>query len=132
MSLEPSKTITVATIDDSAVESAETMTVTLSSPSANSTITTATGTGTINDNDTMIVLTDIFLNVLPQHSSTYSCYMGQFYEWGGYYEFCQNSSNVIVYDAYAAPYPALDPGYSMPVQKQLEVAPPYYGTGVSP
>ena len=48
---ETSKTITVATIDDAAVESVETMTVTLSSPSAGATIATATGTGTINDND---------------------------------------------------------------------------------
>jgi hypothetical protein len=48
---ETTKTISVATIDDSTVESAETMTVTLSSPSANTTIATATGTGTINDND---------------------------------------------------------------------------------
>lgn len=45
-------TVTVATIDDTAVESAETMSVTLSSPSSGATITTATGTGTINDNDT--------------------------------------------------------------------------------
>lgn len=48
---ETSKTINVATIDDSAVESTETMTVTLSSPSSGATIATATGTGTINDND---------------------------------------------------------------------------------
>jgi YD repeat-containing protein len=48
---ETSKTISVITIDDAAVESAETLTVTLSAPSANTAITTATGTGTINDND---------------------------------------------------------------------------------
>jgi YD repeat-containing protein len=47
---ETSKTITVATIDDTIVELAETMTVTLASPSG-ATIGTATGTGTINDND---------------------------------------------------------------------------------
>jgi len=46
-----SQTITVSTIDDATVESAETMTVTLSSPSSGATISTATGTGTINDND---------------------------------------------------------------------------------
>lgn len=45
-------TINVATIDDTIVESAETMTVTLSGASAGASITTATGTGTINDNDT--------------------------------------------------------------------------------
>ncbi|TCM12117.1 Calx-beta domain-containing protein [Novosphingobium sp. PhB165] len=44
-------TISIATIDDSMVESAETMTVTLSNPSANAAITTATATGTINDDD---------------------------------------------------------------------------------
>lgn len=48
---QTSATITVATIDDTAVESAETMTVTLSSPSSGAAITAATGTGTINDND---------------------------------------------------------------------------------
>lgn len=44
-------TITVATIDDTAIESAETLSVTLSNPSSGGAITTATGTGTINDND---------------------------------------------------------------------------------
>jgi Calx-beta domain len=44
-------TITVATIDDTAVESAETMSVTLSAPSSGAAIATATGTGTIIDND---------------------------------------------------------------------------------
>lgn len=44
-------TINVTTIDDTVVETAETMSVTLSSPSADTAITTATGTGTINDND---------------------------------------------------------------------------------
>ena len=46
-----SQTINVATIDDSSVESSETMSVTLSSPSSGATIGTATGSGTINDND---------------------------------------------------------------------------------
>lgn len=44
-------TITVATIDDAVVESAETLTVTLSAPSNGASITVPTGTGTINDND---------------------------------------------------------------------------------
>lgn len=47
---ETSKTITIATTNDAAVESAETLTLTLSNPSG-ATIGTATGTGTINDND---------------------------------------------------------------------------------
>jgi hypothetical protein len=47
-------TITVNTINDTAVEPAETLTVTLSSPSSGAAITTATGTGTINDNDTVL------------------------------------------------------------------------------
>lgn len=55
-------TITVATIDDTVVESAETMTVTLSAPSSGAAITTAVGTGTINDNDsaspTYLVISD--------------------------------------------------------------------------
>ena len=48
---DTTKTITVATIDDSVVESAETVLVNLSSPTGGATITTAQGTGTINDND---------------------------------------------------------------------------------
>ncbi|WEK46398.1 MAG: Calx-beta domain-containing protein [Candidatus Andeanibacterium colombiense] len=49
---ETSKTITVATTDDAAIESAETMTVTLSGASGGAAIASATGTGTITDNDT--------------------------------------------------------------------------------
>lgn len=48
---ETSKTISVTTIDDAAIESAETMTVTLSAPSSGAVLGTAVGTGTINDND---------------------------------------------------------------------------------
>lgn len=48
---ETTKTISVVTVDDSAAELAETLTVTLAGPSANATITAASGTGTINDND---------------------------------------------------------------------------------
>lgn len=48
---ETTKTITVATTDDTSVEGTETFTVTLSGASANAAITTASGTGTINDND---------------------------------------------------------------------------------
>ena len=55
-------TISVATIDDTAVESAETLSVTLFAPSSGATINTATGTGTINDNDsappTYLVISD--------------------------------------------------------------------------
>jgi len=51
---ETSKTISIATIDDAAVESAETLTVTLSSPSPGATIGSATGTGTISDNDVVL------------------------------------------------------------------------------
>jgi hypothetical protein len=49
---EISKTITVATTDDSLVESPETVLVNLSSPTGGGTISTAQGSGTINDNDT--------------------------------------------------------------------------------
>jgi Calx-beta domain len=48
---EISKTISVATVNDVAVEANETLTVTLSAPSAGATLGTAVGTGTINDND---------------------------------------------------------------------------------
>ena len=52
---ETSKTITVATIDDTSVEAAETMTINLSSPSG-ATLGTSSATGTINDNDTAATL----------------------------------------------------------------------------
>lgn len=48
---ETQKTISVSTIDDSSVESSETMTVTLSSPSTGLTISRNQATGTIADND---------------------------------------------------------------------------------
>lgn len=48
---ETSKNIPVTTIDDSTVETAETLTVALSSPTNGATLGTAIGTGTINDND---------------------------------------------------------------------------------
>jgi hypothetical protein len=48
---DTTKTITVATIDDTIVESSETVLVNLSSPTGGATIITAQGSGTINDND---------------------------------------------------------------------------------
>lgn len=49
---QTSAMISVVTIDDTAVESTETMTVTISSPTGGAVLGTASGTGTINDNDT--------------------------------------------------------------------------------
>ncbi|QZP09152.1 Calx-beta domain-containing protein [Caenibius sp. WL] len=51
LAAENSKTITIPTIDDAVIESAESFTVTLSGNSAGSVIAQATGTVTINDND---------------------------------------------------------------------------------
>lgn len=48
---EATKTLTIATTDDTAFESAETLSVTLSNPTGGVTITSAQGSGTINDND---------------------------------------------------------------------------------
>lgn len=48
---DTSKTITVATIDDAAVEPTETLNVTLSSPTGGATITRNVGVGSITDND---------------------------------------------------------------------------------
>jgi len=48
---ETSKTVSVPTIDDSAVEGNETVLLTLSGASGGATISAPTGTGTINDND---------------------------------------------------------------------------------
>ena len=49
---ETARTISVATVNDTAVESTETLTVTLSSPSSGFTISDSSGTGSIIDNDT--------------------------------------------------------------------------------
>lgn len=48
---QTSATVTVATIDDTAVESAETMTVTLTAPTGGAMLGASSATGTINDND---------------------------------------------------------------------------------
>jgi len=48
---ETSKTITVATTDDTAVESNETLTIALSNPTSGATLNRTTATGTIIDND---------------------------------------------------------------------------------
>ncbi len=48
---ETSKSVTVATTDDSTVEAAETVILTLSAPTGNASILDGTATGTINDND---------------------------------------------------------------------------------
>lgn len=52
LAADATKTISVATIDDSSVESAETVNVTLSGASGGASISDASGVGTINDNDT--------------------------------------------------------------------------------
>jgi len=49
---DTSKTISVATINDTAPETAETVLVNLSGPTGGATVTTAQGSGTINDDDT--------------------------------------------------------------------------------
>lgn len=49
---EVTKTVTVSTINDAAVESTETMVVSLSGPTGGSTVTDAQGVGSILDNDT--------------------------------------------------------------------------------
>jgi chorismate-pyruvate lyase len=51
LAAETSKTVSVATINDTAVESAETVLVNLSAPTGGATIATSQGSGTINDND---------------------------------------------------------------------------------
>ena len=67
---ETSKTVSVATTDDSDDEDDETFTLTLSSP-ANATLADATATGTINDNDDQAAaLTAEFLNVPDTHDGT--------------------------------------------------------------
>ena len=65
---ETSKTVSVATTDDSVDEEDETFTLTLSSP-ANATLGDATATGTINDNDVSTTpLTATFSNMPATHT----------------------------------------------------------------
>ncbi len=66
---EMSKTVSVATTDDSADEDHETFTLTLSSPS-NATLGDHTATGTINDDDSASPLTATFKNVPESHDGT--------------------------------------------------------------
>ena len=64
---ETSKTVSVATTDDSVDEEDETFTLTLSSP-ANATLGDATATGTINDNDNAAPLTASFSDMPASHT----------------------------------------------------------------
>ena len=64
---ETSKTVSVATTDDSVDEEDETFTLTLSSP-ANATLGDATATGTIDDNDNAAALTASFSDMPASHT----------------------------------------------------------------
>ncbi len=64
---ETSKTVSVATTDDSVDEDDETFTLTLSSP-ANATLGDATATGTINDDDNAAPLTASFSDMPDSHA----------------------------------------------------------------
>ena len=64
---ETTKTVSVATTDDSADEDNETFTLTLSSP-ANATLGDATATGTIDDNDSAAPLTASFSDMPASHA----------------------------------------------------------------
>ncbi|WP_420633094.1 Calx-beta domain-containing protein [Candidatus Palauibacter sp.] len=64
---ETSKTVSVATTDDSVDEENETFTLTLSSPT-NATLGSATATGTINDNDNAAPLTASFSDMPASHT----------------------------------------------------------------
>ncbi len=128
---QTSKTIGVPTIEDSAVEADETFYFDLSNPSG-ATIADSRGVGTIVNDDSApstIQITDDNLNVLSAHQATYFCFQYQIYNY--LVEYCAlNGSNVQVYNLHSTPQ--LDPGYSMPAAKRLEVTSSAYGTGVSP
>lgn len=133
---ETSKTISVTTIDDTAVESSEAMTMTLSNPSG-ATIVDGSGTGTIADNDTAptpIQITGDNLAVLPAHTGTYSC--SYYVDWTyGFWDLrCWlNSNNTLVYVYSNLNGPdQTDPGYSVQGTFRLYVQSNYYNTGVAP
>lgn len=76
-----------------------------------------------------ITITDSSLNVLPAHTSTYSCFSGNLF--GTPYATCTVlPSNVLVYNTFNTP--PLDPGYSLSGSGALEVTSAAYGTGVAP
>lgn len=121
---ETSKTISVATIDDSTQESSETVLVNLSAATGGSTIADSQGSGTISDNDyTWIPLTDNNLNVLPAHTSVYSC--TKFYStyYSSFTCTLKSTGKTVYY------YPSAAEGYRAPSQLYLEVRSDYYGTG---
>lgn len=131
------KYISVATVDDNVIESAETVLVNLASPTGGATINSSRSVGTITDNDQPIVITDDNLNVLPAHQAIYSCEIADIPELSLYYEACWLTSNwVMVYRSLGQGpgnnLPPLDPGYMRPAPIRLEVLPNYYGTGVAP
>lgn len=66
----PTQTVAVTTIDDTAVESAETFTMALSSPSSGGTISTPSATATINDNDSAQPCTGISFSVASNAAVT--------------------------------------------------------------
>lgn len=76
-----------------------------------------------------VAITDSNLNVLAAHRPTYECVSEILF--GSTFSYCYlNGSGVEVYRS--LPSPTFDPGYSMPLPKQLVVTTSAYGTGVAP
>lgn len=67
---DPSKTVTVATTNDTSVENAETVVVNLSGASGGATISDSQGVGTINDNDTAPPATFSIADVSDEEGQT--------------------------------------------------------------
>jgi len=130
---ETSKTVNVATIDDSTTESAETMTVTLSNPSSGAIIATAVGTGAINDNDGAITLTSASNNypfvgaLLSQYSSQYGCSSGSI-PTGGMWESCYViPAGTVIYSYSTGGSLQLGAGYTVTASGQLQVDQAHFG-----
>lgn len=132
---DTTKTISVATIDDSATESSETVLVNLSSPTNGATIATAQGSGSITDNDgaSTIQITDSFLGVVSSQTAVYGCSSQDFNTLDGSYhlEKCwlkSNNHNVYYNKSDAPEAYLLAPGYSFQFGSRLYVLASYYGT----
>lgn len=69
-SAQSSKTVSVTTVDDTLVESAETMYLNLSSPSGSATISDSQGIGTINDNDSANPCTGVSFTIASNGAVT--------------------------------------------------------------
>lgn len=138
---QTTRTFTVATTNDSAAESNETLNITLSSATNGATISDSSGVGTINDNDSPIVLTNADGTLTAAAGSTYAksgpnCSFDPMFSLTTCtYQVSLTSNSGVVFNAvsfnggdYATV--SISTGYSrIGTQMQVQVQPAYFGVG---